>query len=1268
MKPKSTFRRLLAFTASSLIAISSASALTYYWDSNNNTAGFGAANGTWAAPTVGTTTAGWSLNPAGTTATLGVDVTTATSDDLNFGSGLGSLGYTGTITISGTVDAGNLTTYSSRVINAGNNNLITLSGGTAINLAATSTINTVADDNIFTISTAITGAGTSLTKTGVGTLALGGTNTFAGQLTVAQGVLSIATINNNSTDGTLGNSANAVILGSTGNNGVLRYTTNAGANSDKAFTLATGGTGAFDVTANQTLTLNGAIGGGGRLYKSGIGTILTTVGNGYSGGTVVGAGTLSVGDSSSLGTNVNTNNITIRNSGRLLLAASSNIGANQSITLSSSSNNAAPASATGSGANAGGALAVLGLGYNGLPANLSQANTNGGVIAINGVTGYDQDLSTLLSGKNLFLGGIGNNSTFTGTLAVGAGSLYRLGGGGGTLTFNTENLFTGGNGVQVGSTSVNGTGTVAISESQNYTGATTVSQGTLTFSGANGSATGSSGFTLNGGRLFLDSSGTNNSNRIGAVAVNLSNGGELHLSGNAAGTTQTIGNLNLGAGFSIVNVQANTVASTLDAGTFSRATNSTALFRGTSLGQQTGAVGRVTIANPNDLTFVGTSTLNDAANGDTTTNVKIIPYLIGDTGTGTGNSFVTYDDTLGFRVLTTSQFTSSISANQNVRLTAAATGITSNTINSLVLSNAGTSTIADEATLTVTSGAILVQGGNALINLAGPSNTGILDFGSNTGYFTTISNLNVGARLTGSGGLVKSGAGQLLLNNVNNSFTGDIILNGGTLHTNAGGASTNGILGDADNNIVVNGNATWTVAPNQTYTRGITINNGAILSFGNNGTTTFTRNVTGSGGINITGGFSNNIVLSGTGNTFEGPILIAGGGTGNNEYRVSVASLTDSSTANGSIVFSTNYVTRAAGSQFEYTGATDLLLANRQIVLASALGSPSFGHQIRSAGAGTLSISKDIIVSTPIHQTLHLNGTNTGANTFSGKIVDGDGKVSLTKSQAGRWILSGANTYTGNTTITGGTLELADNAQLKFVLGSTSGSNNSLTGTAGTVVLDGDFVIDTSAADALASGSWTLENVSTLTGPYGSTFTVVGFTDEGDDTWTKDIGGGKTYTFDETTGILTLAATSGGDSAWDDWKTANDALGSNPDDDTDGDGVTNAVEFILGGTSGTNDLDLLPQVAASGTDMTFTFVRDEASVDVGVAVFIEVSNDLVIWDAGDSPYAVPDADTGGPVNPGVTVVDNGDTHTVTLTVAKAPDTKKFARLKVVITP
>ena len=53
--------------------------------------------------------------------------------------------------------------------------------------------------------------------------------------------------------------------------------------------------------------------------------------------------------------------------------------------------------------------------------------------------------------------------------------------------------------------------------------------------------------------------------------------------------------------------------------------------------------------------------------------------------------------------------------------------------------------------------------------------------------------------------------------------------------------------------------------------------------------------------------------------------------------------------------------------------------------------------------------------------TLTLNGTS-ASNLFSGNITNGNGTVSLTKSNSSIWTLSGTNTYGGTTSVTGGTL------------------------------------------------------------------------------------------------------------------------------------------------------------------------------------------------------------------------------------------------------
>jgi hypothetical protein len=144
-----------------------------------------------------------------------------------------------------------------------------------------------------------------------------------------------------------------------------------------------------------------------------------------------------------------------------------------------------------------------------------------------------------------------------------------------------------------------------------------------------------------------------------------------------------------------------------------------------------------------------------------------------------------------------------------------------------------------------------------------------------------------------------------------------------------------------------------------------------------------------------------------------------------------------------------------------------------------------------------------------------------------------------------------------------------------------------------------------------------------------------------------------------------LTATPIGGSAYDTWKAVN-APSGNPSDDYDGDGVSNAAEFVLGGLASTNDLDKLPVLTTSGGNMLFTFKRDQDSIDGTTSVEIEVDTNLVAWPAS---YTVG-ADTAGS-DAGVTIVKDSPapgTDAVTLSVAISPDAKKFARLKVVIAP
>jgi hypothetical protein len=229
----------------------------------------------------------------------------------------------------------------------------------------------------------------------------------------------------------------------------------------------------------------------------------------------------------------------------------------------------------------------------------------------------------------------------------------------------------------------------------------------------------------------------------------------------------------------------------------------------------------------------------------------------------------------------------------------------------------------------------------------------------------------------------------------------------------------------------------------------------------------------------------------------------------------------------------------------------------------------------------------------------------------------------------------------------------------------------------GTAVLNGDFVIDTTAGDVLAIGStWTLENVTSLSGAYGDTFQVLGFKDAGNNKWTKGVAGQKKYTFDEVTGVLTLGE---GDSyaSWIDeffpGETNPAIIGATAD--PDGDGIPNAVEMVLGGNpKAVLDAALLPTIELvtnpvgvpaipAGNYLLFTYRRTDRSVAAGMTADCETDTDLVpAWTAatGAPGVVIQVDDDFAWTNP----VSATATDRVRVYVPRAANTKLFGRLGV----
>ncbi len=117
--------------------------------------------------------------------------------------------------------------------------------------------------------------------------------------------------------------------------------------------------------------------------------------------------------------------------------------------------------------------------------------------------------------------------------------------------------------------------------------------------GANGALNGASTIDMFKGSLLINDSTNNNANRVGdATTVNL-RGAQLSFTGNAAGSTETIGNLTLSPdGLDYLTVTPTTASDTLTIGSITRNPGGALFVRANGLGTTTVPFGRVIISSP----------------------------------------------------------------------------------------------------------------------------------------------------------------------------------------------------------------------------------------------------------------------------------------------------------------------------------------------------------------------------------------------------------------------------------------------------------------------------------------------------------------------------------------------------------------------------------------------------------------------------------------------------------------------------------------------
>ncbi|EAW2010594.1 TPA: autotransporter-associated beta strand repeat-containing protein, partial [Salmonella enterica subsp. enterica serovar Agona] len=961
----------------------------------------------------------------------------------------------------------------------------------------------------------------SVVKSGDKTLTLSGSNTYTGGTTISGGTLVASNVealgSGDVTDNatlemnTGGDFANNI--GGTGS--VVKSgdetLTLSGANSYTGGTTISGGTlvasnvealGTGDVTDNATLELNtggdfdNAISGSGQVVKSGDKTLTLSGINSYTGGTTISGGTLVASNVDALGSGDVTDNATLElNTGGDFDNAIGGTGSvvksgDKTLTLSGAN------SYTGGTTISGGTLVasnVEALGSGDVTDNATLELNTGGDFANNiGGTGSvvkSGDKTLTLSGTNSYTGG----TTISGGTLV-ANNVEALGTGdvtnNATLELNTggdfDNAISGS-----GQVVKSGDKTLTLSGANSYSGATTISGGTLIATHVNALGTGA---IDNRASLLLDASGQ-------FTVTDL--------------TTESGGNTEIGAG------------STLQATTLTQKSDSTLTI---NLDSNTAdpvihAASQVSLAGTLDITGVGDVLDSDPASTDdldTFTLIASDKTIAGDfeklTVAGMDADladFITVDgriDDTGKQYELTTALTwyadrddAVTDAHGTFNLTNADGSFAVNTVlenvdatldpasatgwdgTSLIKQGAGTLILNAENTYT---GGTTISGGTLVA-----TNVDALGSGDVTDDATL--ELNTGGTfdnaISGSGQVVKSGDDVLTLSGAN-SYSGGTLISDGTLvasnvealgtgdvtddavlELNTGGDFDNAISGSGQ--VVKSGDDVLTLSGANSYSGGTLISDGTLVAsnveaLGTGDVTDdatlelntggdFINNIGGTGRVEKSG--DDKLTLSGS-NTYTGGTLISSGTlVANDVNALGTGDVTD----NATLMLNTggDFTNNIGGTgRVEKSGDDALTLSGSNTYTGGTLisGGTLVANDVNALGTGDITDNA----------TLALNAVGDFDNAISGS-----GKVE--KSGDDALTLSGSNTYTGGTLISSGTLvasnvealgtgDVTDNATLEL---NTSGTFDNAISGSGQVVKSGDKMLTLSGANSYSGGT-----------------------------------------------------------------------------------------------------------------------------------------------------------------------------------------------------
>ncbi|MDC0372949.1 autotransporter-associated beta strand repeat-containing protein [Candidatus Pelagibacter ubique] len=481
--------------------------------------------------------------------------------------------YTGTTTISdGTLqlNASGTLSDSTSVNVASNgtfdvnltNTIASIEGSGIIDIASSTTL-TAGDANDKEFSGVIQGAG-NFSKSGSGTLTLSGTNTYSGSTTINAGTISVASSANlGATPGSA--DADNIIF----NGGTLNTTASFTLGANKGITMT--GAGTIDIDAGTTLTYAGSITDSGTLTKAGTGTLSLSGSSDNSGGILVSAGKIEIGNNASLGTGT----ITL-NGGTLSSDSTTARTLDEAIAISSSS--------------------ILG------------DATNTGKITLSGNSTFS-GTNTLTANSDIELSGSVDLGSATQTFSVDSGKIATLSGA-----------------ISSGAISKSGDGTLIISADNDYARGTTVSAGTLRVSGSGDLGTGSLTIGASGtldlrntlAVASLEISGAGSGNRItngdaDGTTANLTVSGTSTLNGavNTDGTQTYSGTTTLGSDVSLT-------GSTVSLAAISGGTNALAISGNLDLSGAASSLTTLSVSGTSDIGADVTTTGSQTYTGATT--------------------------------------------------------------------------------------------------------------------------------------------------------------------------------------------------------------------------------------------------------------------------------------------------------------------------------------------------------------------------------------------------------------------------------------------------------------------------------------------------------------------------------------------------------------------------------------------------------------------------------------------------------------------------